>query len=326
MDNPDMEDDDKKFFRIGSALDCLLTDPDRWIFDFIVVDANRPYGFMGKFIENLPIGLTTDSPKEMYQEAYDSAGYKMSIDKVIDRFWNTNEYVDYYIATRGLGDNVTVISKDEYESVMKSKELILANSYIQPYFVRTNPDHEILRQVPIYFRYKEQDCKALLDGVFIDHHNKTIQPYDLKTIGKSVYDFPISYLQFGYYRQAAFYSIALRSEQSPIKELLNAGYALLDFIFIVVESKASSSHPAIIYKTCAKDIAAGVTGGKVGRKYYKGIDELIEAYVYHLENDYWDLPKDINENRGIIQLDIFENGEKGSTEINIPGSADIGDE
>lgn len=321
-----MEDDDKKFFRIGSALDCLLTDPGRWEQDFIVVDATRPYGFMGKFIENLPIGLTTTSEFSMYQQAYEAAGYKMALEKVVDRFWNTSEYVDYYIATRGLGDSITVISKDEYESVVKSKELILANSYIQPYFVRTNPKHEILRQVPIYFNYRKQKCKALLDGVFIDHYNKTIQPYDLKTIGKSVYDFPISYLQFGYYRQAAFYSIALLSDESPIKQLLADGYQLLDFIFIVVESKVTSSHPAIIYKTCKKDIVAGLQGGKVGRKYYKGVDELIDAYIYHLENDYWDLPKDINENRGVIQLDVFESGEKAGTEINIPGSAYIGDE
>lgn len=165
MENPDMENEETRFFRIGSALDCLLTSPERWDKDFIVVDANRPYGFMGKFIDNLPSGLTMDSPFVLYQEAYDLAGYKMSLDKVIDRFWNTNEYVDYYIATRGLLDSVTVISKDEYDSVLKAKELIMANEHARQYFVTTSADVEIIKQVPIFFKYKEEDCKALLDGI-----------------------------------------------------------------------------------------------------------------------------------------------------------------
>ena len=73
MDNPDIEDEDKRFFRIGSALDCLLTSPERWEEDFAVVDAVKPWGLMGKFIDSLPMGLTIFSPTESYQEAYDKS-------------------------------------------------------------------------------------------------------------------------------------------------------------------------------------------------------------------------------------------------------------
>ena len=84
MDNPDMEDDDKKHFRIGSALDCILTGNGIFEEEFLVVDASKPFGFMGKFIEALPSGITPEAPIEMYREAYDKAGYKMKIDRVID--------------------------------------------------------------------------------------------------------------------------------------------------------------------------------------------------------------------------------------------------
>jgi len=309
MDNPDMENEETKFFRIGSALDCLLTSPERWEEDFIVVDAIRPYGFMGKFIDNLPSNLTMDSPVEMYQEAYDKAGYKMNIYKVIEKFWSTQDILDYYLATRQT-ENKTVISKDEYESVTKALELINANEFVYKYFKKTSNWHEIIKQVPIYFRYLDEDCKALLDGILIDHENKTIQPYDLKTIGKSVYDFPISYLQFGYYRQCAFYEIALLSENSPVKQFLDDGYQLLDFVFIVVETKISSSHPAIVFRTSKQDRLCGVYGGKAGRKYYKGINELISDYKYHKVNDYWDLPKSLYESSGEIKLDVFNDAEE----------------
>lgn len=310
-----MENEETKFFRIGSALDCQLTSPERWDKDFIVVDAIRPYGFMGKFVDNLPANLTPESPVEMYQEAYDEAGYKMSISKVIEKFWSTQDIQDYYIATRQNSDTIgrTIISKDEYDSVIKARELIFANEFIYKYFKKTSDWHEIMKQVPIYFKYRKQKCKALLDGILIDHKDRTIQPYDLKTTGKSVYDFPLSYLQFGYYRQCAFYELALCSEDSPIKNLLDEGYTLLDFIFIVVESKVSSSHPAVIYRTSLKDRLCGIYGGSTGRKKYKGINELIDDYIYHRDNDYWDLPRELHESSGEIKLDIFNYAEESIT-------------
>lgn len=309
MDNPELENEETKYFRIGSALDCILTSPERWEEDFIVVDAVRPYGFMGKFIDNLPNDLKIEDDLALYQEAYDKAGYKMSISKVVDKFWSTPDIQDYYQATRTTG-NKTVISKDEFDSVYKAKELILANEFIYKYFYKTSNWHEILKQVPIYFEYMDEKCKALLDGILIDHEHKTIQPYDLKTTGKSVYDFPLSYLQFGYYRQCAFYELALLSDESPIKELLAQGYTLLDFIFIVAETKVSSSHPAIIYRTSSNDRQCGLYGGSTGRKKYKGIIDLINDYKYHRDNDYWDLPRELHKESGEIQLDIFNYAEE----------------
>ena len=54
LENPEIEDNDTTYFRTGSALDCLLTSPERWDDDFKVIDVNRPWGLMGKFIDNLP--------------------------------------------------------------------------------------------------------------------------------------------------------------------------------------------------------------------------------------------------------------------------------
>lgn len=317
-----MEDDEKKYFRIGAGLDCLLTSPERWDKDFIVVDVVRPYGLMGKFIEALPSGLTMDSPIDLYREAYSIAGYKMDLNKIIEKFWFNPDHVNYYIATRDKLEGVTILSKDEYESVVNCKELIMSNNFAREYFVPTSPYHEILRQTAIYFEYMGEECKALLDGILIDHENKTIQPYDLKTIGKSVYDFPISYTQFGYYRQAAFYMLAILSDTSPVRKYLDSGYKLLPFIFVVVESKSTSSHPAVIFKTCETDIKAGIYGGKIGRKWYKGVNELINAYKYHNEHDYWDLPKDLHDNKGVIEMEIFD--EYKTAEEQVTNSPSIG--
>lgn len=71
---------------MGSALDCLLTSPERWELDFVVIDAVRPYGLLGKFIDALPPGLTIESDIREYDAAYTDSGYKMWIDKVVEKF------------------------------------------------------------------------------------------------------------------------------------------------------------------------------------------------------------------------------------------------
>lgn len=324
MDNPEIEDDDKKYFRIGGALDCLLTDPDRWEIDFEVVDAVKPWGLMGKFVDNLPTGQTIFSSRDSFQEAYDKSGYKMKLDTVISKFWENTEAVNYYRAISGI-ENKIIISKDEYEIVLKAKELILANEFLRCFFTQCNDTTQILHQVPIYFDYRlpkeylidneegsdiPEACKVLLDGIVVDHENKTIQPFDLKTIGKSVYEFPISFLQYGYYRQCALYELALYSDDSPVLSLIQDGYKVLDFIFIVVETKLSSSHPAIIYRTNSRDRECGLNGGWVGKRFYKGINQLIADYKYHRDNDYWDLPLDLLKSKGEIELNIFEHAEE----------------
>lgn len=308
MENPDTEDEDRVHFRIGSALDCLLTTPLLWDDLFIVIDAKRPMGFMGKFIDNLPSGLDPLlSDTIQYKEAYDKAGYKARIETIISKLWTSTELTEYYLSTRNINRTKTILSRDEYDQVLKAKELILANEFTSMYFQPLEGIYELMTQVAVYFKYMKEDCKALLDGILIDHQTQTIQPYDLKTIGKSINEFEYSYLSYGYYRQCAFYELALQSDESPIKHLLDKGYKMLDFLFIVVESKITSSHPAVIFRTSLKDRIRGISGGTVRGKYYKGIDQLIGEYKFYRDNNYWNLPKDILENKGRINLNVFDN-------------------
>ncbi len=304
MDHPEMEDDDKKHFRVGSALDCKLTDADSFDETFHVVDTIRPFGYMGKFVESLPASLTPGADIDLYRDAYEAAGYKMRIERVVDSFWTNPTAVEYYNATRNVY-NKTILSKDEYDTVLSCKEKLLANPFTFKYFINHETHIELLHQQPIYFSYMGEECKGLMDGIRVNHDTKVIEPFDLKTIGKNIYDFPISFVQYGYYRQAAFYSIALKqfieNERPDLKS-----FTIAPFIFIVVDSKLSSSYPAIIYETTPSDINAGLNGGYIEGKYHKGINDLMEAYSYHHSTGQWDLPKDVYENQGRLKLDIFK--------------------
>lgn len=258
-----------------------------------------------RFVSKLPSGITPMSPIEVYEEAYNYAGYKKSIDWVVNNFWESPEVVLYYRLLHQASDKKYILSKDEYESVVNAKELLLANEFIIPYFFKTSVERELLHQVPILFKYMGQDCKALLDGVLIDHRTKTIEPFDLKTTGKSVLAFPESFLQFGYYRQCAFYEMALQSEGSPVYELLKEGYELLDYLFIVSETKPGSTQPAIIYQTSKAERLLGIKGGLVKGTRYDGLEELMTDYIWYKENNYWAMPRKVYLNNGVRKLSVL---------------------
>ena len=303
-DNPDLEDEDKKYFRVGSALDCLLTSPQNFAEEFHIVAAKRPYGYISTFVENLPTGLAPGCDLSLYQEAYDKSKYKSRLDKVVDTFWNNPDALEYYNAIRDINGR-QVLAKDEYDTVMHCKKRLEENEFTLPFFVDSTPGIELLHQKDIYFKFEETECKALLDGLKIDHNNKTIQVFDLKTTGKSIHDFPISFIQFGYFRQASFYIAAVVSWVTETRpELID--YVFLPFKFIVVDSKPNSSYPAIIYECTEKDLQCGLFGGYVDKKHIPGIVELLEDYKYHCDTNQWDLPRKVYLNGGKRILNTFD--------------------
>lgn len=309
------DDGDKIYFKIGSGIDCILTDPERWDTDFKAVDIKRPPDQMTKFIYALPAGLTELSPEEDYKLAYELSNYKIGINRVIEKLWQVHDNRMYYRYTKDGFDSSegkTILARDEMDRIRLLQDRIRENEYTYSYFFPVPfEDHiELMFQVPIYFTYMDVDCKSLLDVIRIDHIAKTIEPVDLKTIGKSVYEFPTSFVSFGYYRQAAFYTLAIHSESSPVRSLIDKGYKVLPFSFIVVESKLESFSPAIIYETTEQHITAGMEGGTISieidgeiiNRKVMGINQLIEQYQYCVENNYWTLPLELKRNKGRLRL------------------------
>lgn len=271
-----------------------------------MLEYNKPYGLMGNFVQQLPPNLTPESDVFVYEKAYWHSGYKMSIQWVVDKFWKTQDAVDYYRAVKNCPPGIDLLSKDEYESALKAVELIVASPYAYSYFFKNKTHQELMHQVPIYFEYNGAEFKALLDGIRVDHKEGIIEPFDLKTTGKSVYDFKESFLKYGYYTQAALYDKAIRCPESPVYQLINElNYQVADFKFIVTETKVSSYNPAIIYTTTYRDREVGINGGMVGDKYYKGINQLLEDYLWHVKNDEWVYPREVYENQGEVLLDVF---------------------
>lgn len=211
-------------------------------------------------------------------------------------------------------ENRKVITQEEFKIMLQIATNWARHPLIGGLFEDSSSVH-LYYQFPIYFKYLEEDCKALLDMVRIDHTAKTIQIFDLKTMYGFTRYFPSSVRRFRYDIQAAFYTEALKQRilGTPFEK-----YQILPFTFIV----ESTSHPGIpLMFPCPDDVLRiGENGFPDSHRVIfaegfphkerqvsipipgkPGFADLILQYKWYRENGFT-AHKDVVEQKGIIPI------------------------
>ena len=274
----------------GDALDILLTQSEEE-FDkrYAVAKVDKPTGQMGEFVEAL-------YKLKKFDEAYETVGFKRdSLEKVVDRF--SLEGADYHDFLQ-MAEGKKIISYEMYKDVLKAINTLKIHDFTSVYFNEPREGVEIKYQVPILFKVDGNECKALLDVLVIDHEKKLIYPIDLKSTGEYINMFPSSFLKWKYYLQASFYSYGVKQ--------LYPDYTVDNFKFIVISSQQLTK--PLVYTCTDEDLLVGEKGGlnRFTNKKVKGWRQLYEDYLWHLNNDLWEYPKEVYENNGEIELGVLE--------------------
>lgn len=307
------EQGDKEHFIIGSCVDILLTEPDKFWEMFYLEYQEKcekvPTGQMKDFIDkNFEYSKIMDDI-EAEKKAYEDAGFKRkTFDSVIEEFVNEWLKYDNWLHekeeyTRN-NSKKQLISNSQYQTALSIVESLKTNKFTRKYFTPDfNKNIELKFQLEIYWEFKGQKCKSKLDLVLIDHDSKEIHPIDIKTSGKSTFSFNLSSLQWRYDLQASFYSTALywlinHSNDEYWSKFKD--YSIKPFKFIV-ESSNYQGFP-LIWECSDSFLLKGADGFYKDGRYYKGFVQLIEEYVWHKTNNSWDYPKDVIENDGILVL------------------------
>lgn len=232
----------------GSAVDCLLTTPDKFSEWFAIDnDFKRPTSKMKQYCDAIIEGKTEE-------EAYKIADYSISLDRVIA---NAKEFEDYIYLYQNREDKI-ILNKQEYELSL------LAFSTIETSEEWTEiMEHDCDFQVPIYWEYKGVPMKSLLDVVA--HNDNYVIPIDIKTT-YNVYSFDFSFAKYRYDIQAVSYSLALQ-QLYPDKEIK-------PFRFLTVDYSCPSP---LVYELGKEDYLVGLEGNEK----YKGFNWLIDAYKYY---------------------------------------------
>ena len=308
---------DASYFTKGSAVDCLITEPDKFDEQFAVIKTGKPSGMMGDLCKMMhdytQVNQDNLPEKTLFSLAYKKSGFKLKEESIWKKYQDPKiqQYMNFLKNSKGK----TVIAEGDLEQV-KDVVAMLQNCDKTKFYMKgceSHPMMDVYDQLYIEFEFEGLLCKGTMDRVIVDHTNKRIIPTDLKTTGKSVLEFENSFIKFGYFRQAAFYTEALRQwhkrspspENSPKNDI--SDYTIDPFKFIVAEMNCA--HQPVVYGCSVRDINMATHGGTLkSGEYVKGTSQLLKEVKWHRENDEWFTTYDhamSYENENCVILDVF---------------------
>lgn len=170
-------------------------------------------------------------------------------------------------------------------------------------------------QVAIYFNYRGESCKALLDMIIFNDSDKdyesgllkiparSLLPIDIKTTGEYTTNFASAVKRYRYDIQGAWYTLACK-KAFP-------GYNVLPFKFLVESTKAVGC--PLVYIMSENDLHVGQWGYSKSYSYpVYGFEKGIDDFKWHSKNNEWNYSREIFESKGHIELDTYGREEQDS--------------
>lgn len=303
--------DKSDYIRMGNIVDVILTDTDNFYKYFVITKATKPSGqmltlvdFLYEFtLKDTENGVVSSTFEERFEKAYEalkeSNGGKLQskLETFAGRF--EAEGLPYFkekldsIGKTIITTDEDVIAQAIVESLKTSigtKELVNA---------------EGLTKYPILFDVGDIPMKMEADKIIFDHENKTISLFDYKItsfVESFIWD---GFLKKSYYIQAALYRFGLEQwkETTEFKD-----YKVENMKFIVADQK--NYYAPLVYETTDDHYQQGWLGFKVGNKYYKGINTLLENYKFALKENRWNISEENYSNKGKVFIPLFKNLEE----------------
>lgn len=309
--NEYVEDKDTQASIMGRVVETNLMEPELFDSRFhMSACAAAPTGNMLKFVEALydrtreatnDSGEVTRSFEDISRLAYTDSGYKWSYEKVIATFAGSDAEIYYNEIRKVRGNDLSVVTTQD---VTNADKIITE--------LKTNPITKDIVNMVSDVRYTVKNqlqveaykvgghlFKSMMDKVITDHHERTIQVYDLKCVWAVDNFFEEYYLYRRAYIQAYLYYRAALSLTTNIEGELY-GYRVLPPSFIVCDSINYFS--PLIYTLDESDLADALLGFEHKGRTYPGVKDLIEDLDWALTNNVWNISRQNYLTNGIVKL------------------------
>ena len=281
------EDSTDAHLVVGRVLHCLLLEPDNFDKQFIVMNSKTPVGNNKTIIDNifkyhLSIGndsltLSDYSPEILTHLLTINLHQSLKTDQQrLDKIL-VDENKFYFEFLKESLDK-TVVDQDTLSGCKASLEVLKLNSSVRALLQldRTAEDDH----VEVYNELQLQvdipglpfGFKGFVDNLVIDHDSKNIFINDLKTLGKSIQDFPDSVEYYRYWIQAVVY-------MHMVKEKYNLEGYEYHITFIVID-KYNQVYP---YQVSSDTLV------QWGEKF----NEVVTKVKWHYENKQYELPYEL---------------------------------
>lgn len=309
--------EDSKQLIFGRLVHCLLLAPDQFDSNFTRLEAEtvplKPQmkAFCNTLIEVTlentdENGIVTSSMESMLQESYNRLAFdrngqrvsfkRDSFEDVVEKFIGS-EAENYYLKARE-NYKKAVIDSFTYSLAEKCVSELLTNETTEPILsIKDSDRYTVLQEQPITFTYNEVEMKALCDLIIIDHLEKKVYVYDIKSTGWDIELFPQKFFKDKYYLQASIYHVAI---ENLIKYMELTDYQAVPMKFITVSTDMVKR--PLIYELDHFAIQKGLDGFEYNDKIYKGVSEILAEIKWHTEKGLWSISKENYENKGVKKL------------------------
>lgn len=285
------------FLEKGTMIHEYILQPEEFWKDYIILDFEIPKVKQQKelcecyshLLEVEPLESKENLALKAYRQSYSNNKkddiVKEEALKIIDTY---SQYIEYCKNK----DTKKVISFADLQTLKKIKANIeehkKANEllYGLPETFECHNEFHINWEVPKYDNIK---CKSLLDRVCFDHVNKKIILIDLKTT-QNVYNFTHSVEEYDYFRQIAFYGLAI---QWYMQEVLNLNTEDYDFEAYIIAIGKDSNNEIRVFNMNVENII---------KQKVDQISDILKEISYHITSDNWKHTKNYYEGNGIEQL------------------------
>jgi hypothetical protein len=272
----------------GRVLHCLLFEPDKYDEHFVTMPGKFPTDSQRKIIDNifkyhLTIGNNTlnlsDYSQDILTQLLTANLYQtlktdqQRLDKIL-----TLENTEYFEFLK-LSLDKTTVDQPTLDGCKVSVEVLKNNSNVRALLQldRDVEDKSIEAYNELFVKAEADNLPfgfhGVLDNVVVDHNSKTIFINDLKTLGKSIQDFPDSVEYYRYWIQAIIY-VLLAKEKFSITDDWN-----VQVTFIVID-KYNQVYP---YQVSSETLA----------KWSESFDDIVQKIKWHYENRRYDLPYEL---------------------------------
>lgn len=272
----------------GRVLHCLLLEPDSFDEQFLVTNTRVPTGNNKTILDvifkhHLSLGNNTLSLEDYEDEIIVQLQVinlhqslktdQQRLDKIV-----TEENKSYFEFLKESLDK-TVIDQDTLNGCKERLEILKQNTAVRSLLQldKTDEDTHITvcneLQLAVDIDGLPFGFKGFIDNLVIDHDTKTVFVNDLKTLGKSIQDFPDSVEYYRYWIQAIIYMYMVKEKFSKLTDYT------FKITFIVID-KYNQVYPYQV-------------SNETQARWEEQFKELIQKVKWHYENKQFDLPYDL---------------------------------
>ena len=271
----------------GRVLHCLLLEPDNFDKQFLVMGSKAPTGNNKIIIDlifkyHLSIGndsltLSDYSPEILTHLLSINLHQALKTDQQrLDKILVDENKLYFEFLKQSLGK--TVIDQETLDGCKSGLEVLKLNSSVRALLQLDKTDED--DHVDVYNELQLQvdiaglpfGFKGFVDNLVIDHDSKNIFINDLKTLGKSIQDFPDSVEYYRYWIQAVIY-------MNMVKEKYNLEGYEYHITFIVID-KYNQVYP---YQVSSETLV----------QWSEKFKEVMTKVKWHYENKQYELPYEL---------------------------------